>query len=181
VNKGLFIGLASIALLALAFIGTFISYKNDHVGLHNLAVAQQTANQVTFDKTWKVIEQQAGVASEYKDSFKEIFVAMTEARYKADSDNLLMKWVQENNPNFDVQLFKQLSSSIEAQRNEFANEQKKLASVKQQHDNLVGKFPGSLILDAAPLEIQIVTSSKTERVFLTGKEDDVDLFNKKKE
>ena len=178
-SKGIFIFIVAIVLLGLIGGGSYISYKNDHVRVHNLAEAQQKANEVTYDKAWKVIQQQAGVTSEYKDSFKEVFLAMTQARYQADSDNLLMKWVQENNPTFDSSLFKQLSSSIEAQRNEFANEQKKLLSVKQEHDNIVGTFPGSLFLDSAQLEVKIVTSNKTEVTFATGKEDDIDLFDKK--
>lgn len=178
-NKGLFVALAIFGVLVVLVCGMWYSCYKRHAQLHNLAAAQLEVNKVTFDKTWKVLQQQAGVTEQYKDSFKEIFVGMTEARYHDGGSGTLMKLIVESNPTFDASLFKQLMSSIEAQRNSFANEQSKLITYKNEHDNLVDYPPGSIFLDSEHLDITIVTSTKTEATFATGKEDDVNLFEKK--
>jgi hypothetical protein len=173
-----FIGIILIAGASLA--GMYFSMSNNEVGLRNQAKAQQDANRVIFDKTWKTVQQIAGVADQYKDAFKDVYTQMMDARYK-DNKQLLMKWVQESNPNFSPELYVKLADAIEANRSEFARVQERLIDIKREHDNLRMKFPGSLFLSSRPeIEIKLVTSSKTEKAFETGKEDDIQLFEKKK-
>lgn len=180
---GLVVGVLMVLGLFVAggLVMTFFNYKNQAVQLENLAKAAQDDNKVVFDKTWKVLQQKAGVTDKYSESFKSIYVDLMDARYGAEDKNgsPLFKFIRESNPNFDQALFLDLSRSIESLRNEFANSQKRLIDIKREHDNLRTVFPGSLFLSFAgvrELEITIVTSSKTEKVFQTGKEDDVNLF-----
>ena len=167
------LGGISTAILVV-IVGMYISYSNKEIVIRNQAEAVQKESEVIFDKVWKVIQQQANVTDKYKDSFKEIYVEVMDARYKEGGN--LMKWIQEANPNFDSSLYKQLMNTISAERADFANVQTKLISVKQEHDNLRLQFPGSLFLSGRrPLEIHIVTSTKTDAAFSTGKEDDIKL------
>ena len=56
-----------------------------------------------FDNTWKKIAGQAGVATEYKNSFKEVYVELMDARYKHDEgagQETLMKWITESTPQY---------------------------------------------------------------------------------
>jgi len=55
------------------------------------------ANEVVFDNTWKTISQLVQVSDDYKNSFKEIYVGMAQAR-NSGNDAKLMKWVKESNP-----------------------------------------------------------------------------------
>ncbi len=92
-----------------------------------------------------------------------------------------MSWVQESNPNFDLSgaadMYKQLQRVIEANRQEFFIEQKKLIDLKRNHSSYIKVFPNRIFLsDVKEIEIKIITSDKTEKVFDTGKEDDIDLF-----
>ena len=157
------------------------SYKNSEIDLRNQAKAQQEANKVIFDKVWKVIQQKAQITDKYASDFKSIYGNIMHERYQGDSKQApLFKWIQEHNPTFSVELYKDLSDAVEANRAEFARVQNRLIDIKREHDNLRQKFPGSIFVGSKPeLEIQIVTSDKTTQVFQTGKENEVDLFNKK--
>lgn len=99
----------------------------------------------------------------------------------AGNDQLMFKWIQEANPNFSVEMYKDLSLSIESNRAEFARVQQKLIDVKREHDNLRMKFPSSIVCSfkgVKELELKLVTSAKTDEAFKTGKEEDINLFKK---
>lgn len=164
-----------IGFLIVGFVGMKYSYQNDEVELRNQAKAQQEANKIIYDKVWKVISQKAQITDKYEKAFKDIYVQIMDKRY-ADK-NLLFKFVTEQNPNFSTEMYTQLSNAIEGNRAEFANVQMRLVDIKREHDNLRMKFPSSIFVGDRPeLDIQIVTSTKTENVFKSGKDDDVKLF-----
>lgn len=162
-------------VLAVVLVGVYFSYSNTEIRLRNTVSATQKVTEGSFDKTWKIISQQAQIADKYRDSFKDIYTNIMSERY-SKGDGSLMKWITEANPQFDTKLFEKVANSIEGQRTEFFNQQNKLIDLKREHDNLIGTFPGSVILAGRPaVEIRLVTSSKTEAAFETGKEDDVKL------
>ena len=141
--------------------------------------AFQKNSEVVFDNTWKKIQQQAKVTSEYKESFRQIYTEIMDARYSDDGagQETLMKWIQESNPTFDASLYKTLMNTIEGSRNEFTMEQKKLIDIDRELKSMKVKFPNSLLLSGkADLNIKLVTSAKTDEVYSTGQENDIDLF-----
>jgi flagellar basal body-associated protein FliL len=159
-------------------VSMYFSISNQEIGLRNQAKAQQDANKVVFDKTWKVVQQYAQVTDNYKDAFERIYVKIMDARYDG-KDNVLMNWITESNPNFSTELYSKLMDEISANKAEFLRVQERLIDIKREHDNLRLKFPGSLILSGRPeIVIQLVTSTKTEEAFKTGKDDDTQLFKK---
>lgn len=168
----------AVLVLGLMFGLMYMSYSNSEVRLRNAVAAQSKANETSFDTCWKVIQGQAQVADKYKDSFKDIYVGLMEGRhYEKGGD--LMKFITEANPAFDVKLFEKVSNSIEAQRTAFMRDQQKLIDLKREHDNLLTTMPGSWFLGSrAPVEIKIVTSTKTEKTFQSGKDDETDVFKK---
>lgn len=170
------IGVVLILFLSIFFIG--VGYKNKEIDLRNLSVAQQQANQVIYDKVWKVISQKAQIADKYQTSFKEIYGVIMNERYQGESNQApLFKFVSEHNPNFSTKLYEDLSIAIEANRAEFARVQNRLIDIKREHDNLRLKFPSSIFVgNKQELIIQIVTSGKTKSTFETGEENDVKLF-----
>jgi hypothetical protein len=104
-----------------------------------------------------------------------------EGRYgnPANRGQSLMLWIQEKNPEFSIDLYKDLSRSVESLRIEFDISQKKMIDIKRVHDNLRLKFPSSLAMFGHnELQLKLVTSDRTERAFETGKDNDVDLFKK---
>jgi hypothetical protein len=155
-----------------------MGYKNTAVELREQAVAQEKANEVFYDKVWKVLAQKAELTAKYPDDFKDIFVNLMDARYGADKgSNPAFKWIQEQNPNFSAEMYKDLADSISAERSGFARVQTKLIDIKREHDVLRQRMPSKWFLSSEEeLIIKIVTSTKTSKVFADGKDDEVKLF-----
>jgi len=166
-----------LILIAIVFF-TKVSYSNKEIDLREQCKAQQDANKVIYDKVWKVIKQKAQITDKYENAFKSIYSGMMNARYEGEKQQApLFKFVSEHHPNLSIEMYKDLSDAVEANRAEFMRVQKRLIDIKREHDVLRKKFPGSLFIGGRPeLDIKLITSSKTEQVFQTGKEDDVNLF-----
>lgn len=167
-----------IGLVVMVFV-MYMSYSNSEVRLRNAVKAQQEANTTSFDTCWKIIQGQAQVADKYKDSFKEIYTGLMEGRHY-EKGGALMKFITESNPTFDIRLFEKVSNSIEAQRTSFMRDQQKLIDLKREHDNILMTMPGSFFVGSrSPVEIKVVTSTRTEKTFESRKEDEIDIFQKK--
>lgn len=140
-------------------------------------LGQEKSCKAVYDNMWKIISQKAQVSEKYKDAFKDIYPQLIEGRYGNEKGGSLMKFIVESNPSFDISLYKELSQSIEAERNRFTNEQQMLIDIKREEDNLLQKpISGFFLSDKKSYEIKIITSTKTEKVFDTGKEDNVSVF-----
>lgn len=177
------IGCAVVAVGALVLLILFmygVSVNNKEVVLRNTITAKQKDNTNEYDNMWKTIAQTAQVTDAQKNALKEIFVAHAQAR-AVESKNLLMAWIKESIPNVDTSTFNKLMSIITGARDRFTMRQKELIDIKREHDILLDKFPSSMILSILgrqKIEITIVTSTRTEEAFKTGKDDDVDVFQK---
>lgn len=170
---------AGALVIALTMGGMGVSYHNQEVALRNQIMAQQRNTEQIFDKTWKVLQQTAGVADEYRDAFQKVYPDLMEGRYGNARGGALLSFVRESNPTFSTALYEKLASQIEAMRSEFAREQTQLLDMQREHRNLIQQLPGAIFLvGRQPIEVKLVTSGRTERAFETGREDDVDLFKK---
>ena len=169
--------LAAVAGFLLLIVIVWISASNREIDLRNKITAQQKNLEVVFDNTWKTISQEAKVSEKYKDSFKEIYTELMSERYSESDQQSLMRWVTEANPNFDANVSLKLMSIIEVKRAEFTREQTKLWSFKNAHDNVIDKFPSSLFVGGrGKIDVNVVTSDKTEKVFEAGKENNIEVF-----
>jgi len=164
-----------IIIVAIVIVTKVVGYGNQAVLLENQFTAQKQNNTVVYDKVWKVLQQKAGITSKYAADFKGVYTALMDGRYKGK--NPAFNWIKEQNPNFDAAMYKDLSNSVESLRNEFAHNQKRLISIKQEHDNLRKLFPSSLVVGSrTELVLDLVTSTKTKAVFESGEENNVELF-----
>lgn len=166
-----------LVVLTIVWISMKVSYRNENVRLKNQIVAQQESNKANFDKMFKVIAQVAQVADQYKETFKDVYPQLIEGRYNNSKDGALMKWVTESNPNFDVTLYTKLANAIEANRQEFFNEQQKLIDYNREQHNLLNTWPASMFLESNDtIHITIITSTNTKEVFTSGEENEIRLF-----
>lgn len=175
--------LALILVLAFAFLGVtalvmYFSYDNKYVTLNNLYEAQISQDKLIHDEMWKILQQKAGVSENYAESFNKNYTNIMDARYKTGGE--MMKWITESNPNFDVALYKDLSTSIEVYRTKFTMVQTKLVSIHNEMKNLLTLFPSRIFVASIGghilPELNIVTSTRTDGAFVTGKDDDTKLF-----
>lgn len=155
-----------------------ISYNNYANRLEVAAENKEQACQVDYDAMWKIIQQQAGVVDKYKESFKDIYSDLINGRYSDnDGRGQFMSWIHEHNPNFDPSMFNKLMNTIESLRTDFATRQKELLAIQEDYNKSLVTFPGShFIGNREKMKVTIVTSSKTQRVYETGQENDIEIF-----
>lgn len=181
-KTGLLITIGAIVVLGVMFAVWAIGVSNTEKKLFLTGKAMEKSCQNNFDNMWKTIQTEAGVTDQYKEGFKEVYAEMLSARYDADKgagQQTLMKWIQESNPTFDSGLFAKLMNTIEGKREGFKIAQDQLIDIDRQHKSMRVTFPNSLIIGGRPdLNIVVVTSAKTEEVYKTGQENDIDPFKK---
>lgn len=166
--------LAVLVICGIWWVGT----SNTEIGLRNQLEAKQQDNKSEFDNMWKKISQVAEVSEQDRSSLEKIFVEHAQAR-TSDGGGTLMKWVQESVPNVSSDTFTNLQNIITSSRDRWTMRQKEILDLKRVHDNLREMFPSSLVCGGRPeIEVKIVTSSKTEKSFDTGTDDDVNLFKR---
>lgn len=169
--------LVVVGLFGFCLFGKGVSVYNTHISLKTQIEAKQKANETIFDNMWKKISQTTQVSDKYKDGFKEVLIAYTTGRSKGDSQ-LLMDWTKEAIPAFDSSIYKQINNVITSSRDDFTKNQEILIDLSRQHNQFIQRFPNNLfcgVLNIKPIEIKVVTSTKTEQTFETGKEDDIKL------
>lgn len=203
--KGLIITLVALVTLGGLILFTYIG-KNDHeVKLRETLFAQNDVAINHQDNMVKVIIQTAQVPQEFQkraeESFKNIYTDLISGRYQDGDGSLqpvMMKWVTESNPTFDLNAFTELYSRIqvvvEAQRNQFTKQQDKLRAIHAEHnkfcstfwnktlfrmgDRIVPKCEGDVAFtDVSSVCIRYINSSNTKATYQSGNEDDIDLFN----
>jgi hypothetical protein len=158
-----------------------VSFHNKEVRLRNLIVNKQTDNKNEMDAMWKNISQTAQVAEKDRASLMEIFNGYATARAGTDPKTPLMNWIKEAVPNIPAGTFDKLMNIIVAQRDGFKFRQKEILDFKREHDNLIDTFPSNIfagLLGRHKIDVVIVTSTRTENAFKTGKDDDTQLFSK---
>ena len=159
--------------------GMWASANNKEVGLRNAFAAQQKSNESSFDKMWKTLQQQTGVADHERESFKQTYSQIMQDTKGVAGNGQLASFFTQAKIDISPGLFSQLMSSIEAQRAMFHEDQRHLLKIKQEHDDVLQKFPSNLFVGyRSQLEAKIVTSTRTDATFVSGKDDDVNLYAK---
>jgi len=171
------LGVIVVLVLGALIGGLYVSASNREIDLRNLITQQEKVREANFDKMWKVISQKAQIPGQYKNDFKEVYTPLIEGRYSGDGQ-MFMKWIHEHNPQFEgAALYKDLMTSIEGLRESFFQEQKKILSMKKQHDDLLMKFPSCIFVGGRDrIEVKVISSTKTKEIVSSGIEDDVTLF-----
>jgi hypothetical protein len=174
-------GLGIFILGLVMTIGSVISTANQEVDLRTAIVAKQKDNTSQFDAMWKTISQTAQVTDAQKKALIEIFTGYAQARSGNDKGGSLANWIHEAVPNVDTSTFNNLQNIITAERDGFAMRQKELLDLSREHNRLLQRFPSNIVLSMLgrkEIDIQIVTSTRTDNAFQSGKDDDVNVFQK---
>ncbi len=168
--------IAMVAAFSLAIYG--VSTYNQAKRLHNLYDAKLVDNNSEFDNMWKKVAQTAQIPEAKKEGLRQIFNEYAAARTGNGDGGSLMKWTQESIPNPDLSEYKQLMNIITGSRDSWTNRQKELVDVARQYNEMLAVFPSNVFLGLFGMEKidpKIVTSSRTDEAFKTGKDDNVDL------
>lgn len=169
----------TIVLVFAIIIGSIIGLSNTEVELRTLIEAKQKDNSSEFNNMFTKISQVAQVSSKQMESLKDIFTSYADARSN-EGQGKMMSWIQEAIPNVDTATFNNLQNIITSSRDAWTMRQKELIDLSREHTVMLRRFPAGWILSTfmgrKPIEIVIVTSSRTEEAFKTGKDDDISVF-----
>lgn len=184
--SGKVIGLGILCILVLIVVWiafAVIGVSNKEVVLRTTIETKQRDNKNEFDNMWKKISQVAQVTEGQKEAIKEIVVGYANARSQGrDGSGSFINALHEAIPNVDTSTFNNLQNIIVGARDSFTFRQKELLDLSREHTILLRRFPEGWVLTSfmgrKPIEIVIVTSSRTEKTFETGKDDDVNVFQK---
>jgi hypothetical protein len=166
--------LALIVILAAVFFYG-VGIENRYIDLENVYDKQVAKLETFHDKMWKTIKSQAKVTDKAKDAFKDIYIGIMEGRY-SKGDGTLMKWIKEDNPQFDQTMYTKLMTTIEAQRTAFHNEQDIMQGIVKEMNDLREKFPSKYWLrDKPEAKFIPISSTVSKNVMETRTDDDLHL------
>jgi len=171
--KSFVIGLISVGILGMILGSWWIQTSNRFVMLTNLISAKTVDNRSELDNMQKKISQNFQVTKAQAQALQALVVGNSEARGGGGS---LFKAVAEAVPNFDQSNYKALMNIITASRDAWTMRQKEIIDMGREHENMRTIFPSSLVCGSRPkAEIIVVTSTRAEENFKTGRDDDIDL------
>jgi LemA protein len=173
-----------VGILALGLIGVVygISTYNSAAKLKNTYEMKVKSNSGEFDNMWKQISQVTQIADSKKEAFKEVFNGYATAR-TPEGAGKVMFWVKENAPNLDLSVYDKAQNIIVASRNGWTARQTELVDIAREYNQNLVTFPKNVFLGMfgfQKIDPKVITSSRTEKAFEDGKDDDVSLTGQKK-
>jgi hypothetical protein len=170
--------IVGVLLFALIIGMWWMNTSNREIALRNQIEAKQVDNKNVYDSTWKQISQCAQVTDAQRKALMDIITGYAEKR-SGNGGGSLATSVREAVPTVDTSTFNQLMNIVQASRSRFERVQTEIIDLNREHKNCITMFPSSIICGGRPLiKIDIVTSTRTDNAFVTGKDDDVDVFRK---
>lgn len=151
IKKGIFmkrtlIVIALIVAIPVIFaFAAFSQYQSAYDycnALEQSIKAQYRDNENVLAQYSNKIAESVQVPGMQRDDITKVFKEALSARYGADGSKAAMQWIQEQNPNLDTSVYKNIQAMIEAGRNEFGAGQTKLLDLKRNYETYTGSFFG---------------------------------------
>lgn len=172
----------SVALLVgVLAVTSYIQYANYGHATETALKTKMDDNRQLLGKHSTQIGEMAQVNTMYRDDLAKVYSDALEGRYGENGSGAIMQWIQEQNPNMDSALYTRLSQKIEANRDEFANEQRILLDQKRAYETQLGLVWSGfwLRLTGYPKvnleDIKVISSTHSNKAFETGVDDGIQL------
>ena len=175
-NLKLFIILGILAFFLLILGGSFVSSYNYGNRMDNSIKAQYEQMENVLAQYSQRIQELVQVPTMYTDDLKEVVSASMQGRYGKDGSKAVFQFIEENNIAFDSSLYKSIMQNIEAGRNDFDFENKRLIDIKNEYNIAIGSFyTGMWIRVAGFPRIDLdkynpITNTYAKETFATGVE-----------
>lgn len=173
--------LGCMVLVISIFAFSLMSINNTCVIQEQSIIAQYKQNQNNYDNYFKKLKETAQVPDIYVKDFKNVYDSIMSNRYGNEGSKAVFQWIQENNPTFDSNLYRQIQQVVEAGRNSFETNQKTLLDKKQIYESLLRTFPDGFIAKFMGFpkikleDYDIVTSDITQEIFSTKKSEPITI------
>lgn len=167
----------SLLLIGLLSVVWVVGTYNGAATLRNSYEMKVKDNSSEFDNMWKKISQSTQIADSKKDAFKEIFTSYAQARTPQGAGRVML-WVKENAPKLNLEIFDNAQNIIVASRDGWTMRQKELVGIAEEYNRRLVTFPSNIMLGMfgfQKIDPKVVTSTRTEEAFSTGKDDDVTI------
>lgn len=156
-----------------------VAYYNQSVG-YELELKQTLNQRLTIiDRITKIVHQKLEIAKLNDSSYyKNLSIIATS---RVDKQGLFMKWVTENNPNANYNevsaLYKDVSASIENERNQLQAIEDKAQTIVYGYDKLQNQLPSSLYLLYRPktLKYEPISTELNKLINQSGVDNQVNL------
>lgn len=144
------------------------------VQLRNQYHAKTKNNKEIKGTVFKILTQKSSVLQKYSDDFNKNFTAIMAGKYGGPSgEPALMKWISSKDPDYSVELYKDLAVTIEGQQTRWEQNQKMLHDIKLQHDNLLDDpIAGLFLKGKEKLPDILVVTAKAAQEYETGVDSD---------
>lgn len=173
-----FIALTAVGVSFLIICGIYVvSLYNSASTLKNTYDMKVKDNSSEYDSMWKIISQTAQIPEAKKNAFEEIYTEYAAAR-TSKSTNQMMTWVKESAPHVDLSTYDKLMNVITGTRQSWTFRQKELVGIAEEYNKKMISFPSNIFLGMfgfQKIDPKVITSTRTEEAFQSGKDDDVTL------
>lgn len=173
--------LAGLAIITCVIIGLWaFGVARSEAKTRNLVDAKQMDNKNQLDLELKTQLKVCQLPAAQEAMLKNIIVGYANARAsgKTTGSFINVGSVREVVPNVDTSMFNKIMNIIQSTGDMFALKQTELIDLNRAHTDIVTVPPSSWVcafMGKGVIDIKIVTSSRVENAFTTGKDDDIDL------
>jgi hypothetical protein len=175
-----FVGLIASILIAAVYA---LSIYNDQASLQNHYDMKLKDNQSEFDNMWKKISQACQIADNKKESFKEIYAAWATSSTPQDGGKMML-WLKQVSPDVKgLDVYDNVMNIMTGSRDSFTMRQKELVSIAEIANGNLVTMPRGFFLKLfgfKHINPLVITSTRTQKVFDSGLDDDVSLTPAKK-
>jgi hypothetical protein len=142
--------LLGVGLVGFLFVvtvaGIVIGFNNDCVTAEAGIKKQYEQNQNNYANYFNKLKELAQVPDQYASDLEKVYLGAIQGRYGKDGSTAVVQMIQEQNPNLDPGMYRQIMQVIEAGRNAFEADQKMLIERKTDYaDDKLKRFPGSVL------------------------------------
>lgn len=163
----------TVGIAAVSYISAY-NYGNR---TEQLLIAAQTDNKNILAQYGQKVMEVAQVPTMYADDVQRVTREAIEGRYGENGSQAMFQWLQEQNPQLDPSLYKQIQQVIEAGRTNFENGQRRQIDIRRQYQTELGSFWSGIWLRIAGYpkinlaDFDIVSTARADRAFETKQED----------
>lgn len=170
-----------IALIVVGLVGSFISYFNYGVRAEQGIVSAWENNENILGQYSLKVKEAAKVSDKYSAAITQFVTDSMTGRYGEDGSDAQWQWIQENIPEFDASMYKEIQTIIEAGRTKFENAQTELVDRKRAYQIELDSLWSGMMLGMAGYpkinldDYKIITSEHAKEAFETGVDKGVDF------
>lgn len=166
-----------LTIIAIAAAASYVSAFNYGNRLENQLKAVQTDNKNKLAQYGQKVLEVAQVPEMYKNDVVQVTTAAIQGRYGPDGSRATWQMIQEQNPNLDASMYKQIQQVIESGRNDFQAGQTRQIDIRRSYETALGSFWQGTWLGIAGYpkvdlkSFDIVSTGRADAAFETKQED----------